>query len=54
MPKPIQPHINFILLDIHEDFHISVVFLAITGIRTDLPTYVNPNRDGNRYAIQHL
>ena len=26
-----------------EEFHISVIFFAITGIQTDLPTLPNPD-----------
>ena len=41
-----------------KEFHTFVIFFAITGIRTDLPTEFlsNPNRDVNHYATdcEHL
>ena len=40
-----------------KEFHIFVIFLAITAIRTNLPTefLANSNRDvNNHYTTEHL
>ena len=41
---------------IPEEFYIFVIFFAITGIRTDLPTKLlpNPNRHANHYTTEYL